>query len=320
MKKNKVLTMLYMALALVICIILFCVVGVIWGALRGNENVKVIDVPETDVKQETPAAEEVAQTEKFDNFIKNSQELSVMSMDINGVKADVFFVDNYEEKPLVILQHGLLSSRKDMEPFATTLAQNGYLVVTPDAAGHGENVTTQEMDVMDMVKGTSDSFETVIRYFAESEYVNIERTAVMGFSLGGLTSFYYAANGSYTPKVVVTFCATPQFENLTESKVVYKYYVDGKTGKSMDQQQQEAMKEKIISMSPYDELLQEQAVKYFLLCGDKDEVVPHEGNVQFYEEMKDVSADMVLIVKEGQNHEIVVEDLQQALDYLKVYL
>src|SRR4051812_31556668 len=41
--------------------------------------------------------------------------------------------------PVVVIAHGFAGSQQLMQPFAETLAQNGYIAVTFDFLGHGRN-------------------------------------------------------------------------------------------------------------------------------------------------------------------------------------
>lgn len=56
--------------------------------------------------------------------------------------------------PVVVVAHGFAGSRQLMEPFALTLAQAGYLVVTFDFMGHGRNPRPMTGDVTS-VDGTT---------------------------------------------------------------------------------------------------------------------------------------------------------------------
>ncbi len=45
-----------------------------------------------------------------------------------------------EARPVVVIAHGFAGSQQLMQPFAVTLAKNGYLAVTFDFLGHGRNL------------------------------------------------------------------------------------------------------------------------------------------------------------------------------------
>ena len=241
-------------------------------------------------------------------------------MKIEEVPVIVYFQDTYDKKPLLILQHGITSKKEDVADLAKNLSQAGYVVVTPDAVGHGGLASSEEKTVAQLIKETGENFETVISYFADSMYVEISRTGIVGFSLGGLAAFHYTANGAHQPKVVVSLCSTPDFETLADSSVANIVFVNEKETAVGDKKKCEQIAEAIRAESPYGKLINNTETCFYLLCGDKDDIVPHEGNLRFYDEMKDKANDIVLKVKENQKHEVKVEDLEEVLQYLKGHL
>jgi len=59
-----------------------------------------------------------------------------------------------DSAPVVIVSHGFAGSRQLMEPFAVTLAKNGYLAVTFDYYGHGRNLEPLSGDVTEVEGAT----------------------------------------------------------------------------------------------------------------------------------------------------------------------
>ncbi len=69
------------------------------------------------------------------------------------------FSDPWEVKrlgglPVVVISHGFAGSQQLMEPFAFTLARNGFLAVTFDYYGHGRNLEPLAGDVTDVEGAT----------------------------------------------------------------------------------------------------------------------------------------------------------------------
>ena len=329
-KNKKLLNMIYVLLALVVCATVFCFCMVFLGdgktdesSMQGQEEIVTPRDEDIASDERVETTQDSADTEEgcaFDSLVRGSNMMKTETVEINGVKAILYFLDNYEKKPIVIVQHGLTSKKEDVKDLATTIADLGYVVVTPDAAGHGELKSNDRLSVMDMVEQTAGQFGQVLAYFQDSCYADVERTGLVGFSLGGLASFYYAGNGDRNPKVVVSLCSTPDFKDLTESQVAYQFYKNGKLVGAKNQEERKSIEEQLRSKSPYEKLLLDTDTYFFMVCGDADDVVPHEGNIRFYEEMKDRSKDIKLTVKEKQKHEITEEDLMLVLDYLKGHL
>lgn len=313
-KNKKLLKILYVFLILAVCVTIFCF-GIV---LFGEKNSDGSNGQQT---EETAIGSSDNQDGcLFDGLVHGSNMLKTEKVDIDGVKTLVYFLDDYEKKPIVILQHGLTSKKEDVKDLATAIANAGYVVVTPDAAGHGEMKSKDRVSVVEMAEQTALNFETVLDYFQTSCYADVERIGLAGFSLGGLASFYYTANGEYNPKVVVSLCSTPDFDSLTDTYVAYQFCKNGELSGVKNEKERDSLEEQIRSKSPYNKLLTDTDTCFFMVCGDADDVVPHEGNIRFYEEGKDVCKDMKLLVKEKQKHEVTEEDLMQMLEYLKGHL
>ena len=313
-KNKKLLKILYVFLILAVCVTIFCF-GIV---LFGEKNSDGSNGQQT---EETAIGSSNNQDGcLFDGLVHGSNMLKTEPLDIDGVKTIVYFLDDYEKKPIVILQHGLTSKKEDVKDLATAIANAGYVVVTPDAAGHGEMKSKDRVSVVEMAEQTALNFETVLDYFRTSCYADVERIGLAGFSLGGLASFYYTANGEYNPKVVVSLCSTPDFDSLADAYVAYQFCKNGVLSGVKNEKERKSLEEQIRSNSPYDKLLTDTDTCFFMVCGDADDVVPHEGNIRFYEDGKDVCKDIKLLVKEKQKHEVTEEDLMQMLEYLKGHL
>jgi pimeloyl-ACP methyl ester carboxylesterase len=55
--------------------------------------------------------------------------------------------------PVVVIAHGFAGSQQLMQPFATTLAKNGFIAVTYDCLGHGRNPAPMNGDVTKVEEG-----------------------------------------------------------------------------------------------------------------------------------------------------------------------
>jgi pimeloyl-ACP methyl ester carboxylesterase len=59
----------------------------------------------------------------------------------------IFRPDLKAPAPVVVIAHGFAGSQQLMQPFATTLARNGYIAVTFDFLGHGRNPLPMRGDI-----------------------------------------------------------------------------------------------------------------------------------------------------------------------------
>ncbi|MEO1201812.1 MAG: alpha/beta fold hydrolase [Pseudomonadota bacterium] len=62
--------------------------------------------------------------------------------------------DDAAPRPVVIISHGFAGSQQLMQPFAVTLAKNGYIAVTFDYAGHGRNLEPLSGDITEVEGAT----------------------------------------------------------------------------------------------------------------------------------------------------------------------
>jgi hypothetical protein len=65
----------------------------------------------------------------------------------------VFQPESGGPAPVVVIAHGFAGSQQLMQPFATTLARNGFIAVTYDCLGHGRNPEPMRGDVTKVEEG-----------------------------------------------------------------------------------------------------------------------------------------------------------------------
>jgi alpha/beta superfamily hydrolase len=73
--------------------------------------------------------------------------LRIARMTVGTTPITVFQRDARETAPVVVIAHGFAGSQQLMQPFAQTLARNGYIAVTFDFLGHGRNPQPMRGDV-----------------------------------------------------------------------------------------------------------------------------------------------------------------------------
>jgi dienelactone hydrolase len=65
--------------------------------------------------------------------------LDVRSTAVDGIPVTIYRPSAGDPAPVVVIAHGFAGSRQMMQPFAVTLARNGYIAVSFDFPGHGRN-------------------------------------------------------------------------------------------------------------------------------------------------------------------------------------
>ena len=310
--KSNILKILSGLLIMALGLSVFCVV-MIYKKTENDEEITQI------VTSRIVTETGTAQTMSFDGLLAGTGSFVSKSMKIGEVPCVLYYADNYLVRPVIIIQHGLTSSKEDMKDLASAFAQQGYLVITPDAAAHGELKDDSAYSLAELIQKTSEDFDVILQYVSESNYIDMDRIGIAGISLGGLSAMYYVKNGSYDPKVVVSMCATPKFEDLAGTDAAYHYMKSGSLVAERDEEKLTQLDQALTAISPYESIFADKKTIYYLLCGDKDQVVPYQGNLELYE-AKPEAENLVLKVKEGQGHEVTEEDMWEILTYVVEHL
>lgn len=96
--------------------------------------------------------------------------------------------------PAVVLTHGYLNNRELQLQNAIELARRGFVVLTIDRGGHGNNQPTSNSNAM---MNTSGMYEAV-QYLALQDYVDVAKIGISGHSMGGYTTAATLASDKYT--------------------------------------------------------------------------------------------------------------------------
>ncbi|MBB5048765.1 pimeloyl-ACP methyl ester carboxylesterase [Rhodopseudomonas rhenobacensis] len=109
--------------------------------------------------------------------------------------------------PVVVIAHGFAGSQQLMQPFAVTLAQNGYVAVTFDFTGHGRNPVPMKGDVNEPTRITGVLVDELGRVadYAKTLPGTDGRLAVLGHSMASDIVVRYAmAHPEVTATVAVS--------------------------------------------------------------------------------------------------------------------
>src|SRR6478609_8155525 len=78
---------------------------------------------------------------------QGTQGLSITRSAVDGTPVTIFRPQSSAPAPTVVIAHGFAGSQQLMQPFAETLAHNGYIAVTFDFLGHGRNPAPMRGDI-----------------------------------------------------------------------------------------------------------------------------------------------------------------------------
>jgi pimeloyl-ACP methyl ester carboxylesterase len=114
-----------------------------------------------------------------------SDGLRITRTKVGQTPVTIFLPDAGAPAPVIIIAHGFAGSQQLMQPFAETLARNGYIAVTFDFLGHGRNPVPMHGDITEGETITSELLRelgqvvTYARTLPESD----GRLAVLGHSM-----------------------------------------------------------------------------------------------------------------------------------------
>jgi pimeloyl-ACP methyl ester carboxylesterase len=109
--------------------------------------------------------------------------LAVTPLPVTGVPALVYRPAQGGAAPVVVIAHGFAGSQQMMQPFATTLAQAGYVAVTFDFPGHGRNPAPLAGGLSDDKAAAGALLGALGRVVAAARPLGDGRLALLGHSM-----------------------------------------------------------------------------------------------------------------------------------------
>jgi len=97
--------------------------------------------------------------------------------------------------PVVILAHGINSSKEMMTPLAIELARNNIAGLAFDFAGFGEShpLEKNQQSVDDLTQSTIKDTQAILNYLQHNpQQFNLDKIAIVGHSMGGVTALEFA--------------------------------------------------------------------------------------------------------------------------------
>jgi predicted alpha/beta hydrolase len=136
-----------------------------------------------------------------------AQGLTVTRTTVGATPVTVFQPATPGKAPVVVIAHGFAGSQQLMQPFALTLARNGYVAVTFDFLGHGRNPQPMRGDVTEGTGITAALLKELgeVAGYARSLPGSDGRLAVLGHSMASDIVVRYAqANPDVQATVAVS--------------------------------------------------------------------------------------------------------------------
>lgn len=194
--------------------------------------------------------------------------------------------DGNGRHPGALLQHGYGASKADLLPMATALAAYGFVVLLPDAWGHGDRFPTSGPNWMtelhaeyalNVVRETTGDLSEALSVLADRSEVRDDALLIGGFSMGAVVALIA---GSEDARVggIVSIAGSP----LSDLLGIRLF------GSVSPSEQSRAWAEQHDVVRHVDRL----APRPLLLShGGKDDMVPVGGTLRLYEAAKPFYAD-----------------------------
>jgi pimeloyl-ACP methyl ester carboxylesterase len=113
--------------------------------------------------------------------------------------------------PVIVIAHGFAGSQQLMQPFAETLARNGYVVITFDFPGHGRNPVPMRGDISEGEAITSELLRdlALVAAYARTLPDSDGRIAVLGHSMASDIVVRFAQDNPDIQATVVVSVFSP---------------------------------------------------------------------------------------------------------------
>lgn len=113
--------------------------------------------------------------------------LQIAEVQVGSIPVTVYRPAGSDPAPVVVIGHGFAGSQQLMQPYAVTLARNGYLAVTFDFPGHGRNTAPFVANIQDQDKRIGvllGALDAVVGFATELPGTD-GRLALLGHSMAG---------------------------------------------------------------------------------------------------------------------------------------
>jgi pimeloyl-ACP methyl ester carboxylesterase len=137
--------------------------------------------------------------------------LSIAQTFVGDTPVTVFRPQTGASAPVVVIAHGFAGSQQLMQPFAETLARNGYVAVTFDFLGHGRNPVSMRGNITEGETITSELLQelTEVASFARKLREGDGRLAVLGHSMASDIVVRFAKANPFVEATVAVSVFSP---------------------------------------------------------------------------------------------------------------
>src|ERR1700753_941880 len=137
--------------------------------------------------------------------------LEIIKTTVGKTPVTVFKSETKQPAPVIVIAHGFAGSQQLMQPFAETLATNGYVTVTFDFLGHGRNPVPMRGDITEGETITSELLQelTEVVSLAAKLPESDGHLAVLGHSMASDIVVRFAKANSFAQATVAISVFSP---------------------------------------------------------------------------------------------------------------
>jgi dipeptidyl aminopeptidase/acylaminoacyl peptidase len=159
----------------------------------------------------------------IDYSFLDQESVNIRLADGNEIVALVLKKKGVEGKdsPCIIAHHGITGNQKRMLRFACPLAMRGYLMVIPDARGHGQSKKLFKASTDDWIisedAGILHDLRCIVDYAVSRDDVDASRLGMIGHSMGAVISL---TTGLVDERIKLIIAMSPyySFVDLLEAR------------------------------------------------------------------------------------------------------
>lgn len=244
---------------------------------------------------------ESANSEELTEFINANPEVTFHTSNVNGIPVLEAYKDDGTRKPLVFLLHGLTGYKESYGYLLSQFANNGFHAVAFDASGHGTR-NDGAQSFYDIVLETGYDCEILLAYFSQDEMIDVNNYGVVGFSMGGMSSYWLAAYGEYIPKIIAPIASAADFTAIQDLYLTDTIVENGVT--TTDQRIHENSLKILQEINPINNIAR-FADTYTLIChGKADDLIPYTIDEAFYGQLQELGYPTELYLYDDVGHVI----------------
>lgn len=243
--------------------------------------------------------------------ISQSGNITITETMIGEIPVAIYAVNDQQPKPILFLLHGLTSKKEDMHSLALSFAQENIMVISPDAYNHGQRALGDPLSVLEMAVQSSYDIDTIIDSLSENPDANTERISILGFSMGGFTSYYYWAYGQHRLEMVIPFAASPDWPEMIGNPNIYQYTKKGRPHEVSDEDIAR-IDDFAREHNPFTSLANKNSAHVLIVCQPNDPIVPTTGMEKLYDILKSNTPDIVdMLIDETGAHNATEKSVQR---------